>query len=84
VIAIFYLCTNWFEYRRGFLLITRRRIGHDGWYLHWVGGVPVDIVEPVGRRCRFRDNVNHQQEKVDDQLGRHDVCMYIYMYVCKI
>ena len=55
-----------------------------GWYLHWVGGVPVDIVEPVGRRCRFRDNVNHQQEKVDDQLGRHDVCMYVYMYVCKI
>ena len=44
----------------------------DGRHLHWVGGVPVDVVEAVGRRCRFGDEVDHQQEKVDDEFGRHD------------
>jgi len=38
---------------------------------YWVGGVPVDVVEPVGRRRRLGDQVDHQEKKVDDELRRH-------------
>lgn len=39
--------------------------------LHWVGGVPVDVAQPVGGRGRLADQLNQQQQEVDDHFGRH-------------
>ena len=38
---------------------------------HWVGGVPVNVAQPVGRGGRFRDDVDQQQEQVHERFGRH-------------
>lgn len=44
---------------------------HEDWDLHWVGGVPVDVVQPVGGRGCLADQLDQHQQKVDDHFGRH-------------
>jgi hypothetical protein len=37
--------------------------------LHWVGGIPVNVAEPVSRSGRLADQFNQQQQEVDDHFG---------------
>lgn len=37
--------------------------------LHWVGGIPVNVAEPVSRCGRLADQFNEQQQEVDDHFG---------------
>ena len=37
--------------------------------LHWVGGIPVNVAEPVSRCGRLADKLNEQQQEVDDHFG---------------
>ena len=39
--------------------------------LHWIGGVPVDVAQPVGRSGRLADELDEHKKKVDGPFGRH-------------